>query len=205
VTRARPVSEIRYALETLYEDQDPRWVIHTLPALIAWLRKSSPRPRQPYVFAVDHVPAAAAPARPVRLALRWSIETLAKRDPNIQANVVQYETGATVHREHIAEIAAYGLALVAISVLLPGERVVDMPAYAAPDMLLDDTPGSLRGVEVAGRSSGGRAALRLIRTGGGAVGPGKAKQLLALPDVVEVHLSLWCASPRVSEMRRLKP
>jgi len=29
--------------------------------------------------------------------------------------------------------------------------------------------------------------------------------MLALPDVVEVHLSLWCASPRVAEMHRLKP
>ncbi len=76
----------------------------------------------------------------------------------------------------------------------------------APDILFDLTPGALRGVETAGRTSGGRAALATIRNGTGAPARGgKRAQLLARVDLAEVHLSLWCAAPRVSIMERLKP
>ncbi|WP_434048249.1 MULTISPECIES: hypothetical protein [Sorangium] len=68
----------------------------------------------------------------------------------------------------------------------------------APDFLLDATPGALRGVEVAGRSSGGFSALRAVRL---EKGPG----LLARRDIAEVHISLWCAVPRVSELYQVKP
>jgi hypothetical protein len=56
------------------------------------------------------------------------------------------------------------------------------------------------------------AALRAVRNGAppkagtpGTGSPGKAATLLARADLAEVHLSLWCASPRVSMMEQLKP
>jgi hypothetical protein len=61
-----------------------------------------------------------------------------------------------------------------------------------------------RGVEVAGRATGGNAELRATREGkGGALG--KAPQLREMPDVAEAWLSLWCRTPRVSEMYQVKP
>ena len=52
----------------------------------------------------------------------------------------------------------------------------------APDILLDQTPGALRGVEAAGRGTGGFAKLRELRLGT-RESPGKALQLIGLPDV----------------------
>jgi hypothetical protein len=109
----------------------------------------------------------------------------------------------------VTQLAAYGLAFVAISVLMPGRRVLLMQRGVAPDLLFDTTPGALRGVEVAGRATGGRAALATVRNGtpskrGTPDDHAKAPQLQARIDLAEVHLSLWCGSPRVSIMEQLK-
>jgi hypothetical protein len=93
---------------------------------------------------------------------------------------------------------------------MPGTRVKHMRKGSAPDILFDITPGALRGVETAGRSTGGRSKLIAIRDGvpatkRRAAEPGKAAQLRARSDVVEAHLSLWCASPRIAIMERVKP
>lgn len=85
-----------------------------------------------------------------------------------------------------------------------------MQMGVAPDILFDVTPAALRGVETAGRSTGGQSALKVVRNGSPATKtkpatPGKASKLAARPDLVEVHLSLWCASPRISIMEQLKP
>ena len=82
--------------------------------------------------------------------------------------------------------------------LMPGTRVSGMSKGRSPDFLFDTTPGGLRGVEVAGRSSGGLAAL-------GAVRKEKWPKLAAREDIAEVHLSLWCAEPQVSEFYQVKP
>lgn len=106
--------------------------------------------------------------------------------------------GRGPQREHVVELAAYGLAFVAISAWMPGRRVITFRKGSAPDMLFDVTPGVERGVEVAGRSDHGYAALRVVRDE-------KAPTLRALVNVAEVHLSLWCADPRVSLWEQVKP
>ena len=67
-----------------------------------------------------------------------------------------------------------------------------------PDMLLDATPGALRGVEIAGRSRGGFASLRAALAQ-------KQALLVRMADVAEAHVSLWCGSPRVSLLVQVKP
>lgn len=134
----------------------------------------------------------------MELELHWDVEALVAHDPTLRDRVRRMRTGRTAQREHVPELAAYGLALVAISVLLPGRRVVDMEQLRAPDILLDMTPGAYRGVEVVGRSSGGWGALRKARRE-------KVSLLLPKPHVVEAHLSLWCAWPRVAEFCMVKP
>lgn len=69
---------------------------------------------------------------------------------------------------------------------------------SAPDILLDVLPGALCGIEAAGRSTGGRRALLLIRDE-------KWSALQGRADLAEVHFSLWCASPRISMMDQVKP
>ena len=194
-----------YALETLYDDQDHDWVVDTIPAVLAWILGDTRRTRRPpFEFHVAYAPAAKKAAREAVLALRWDTAKLAARDPQLHAKVERYRTGRTVHREHLAETAAYGLAFVAISVFMPGRRVVWMARNTPPDILLDATPGALRGVEVAGRSTGRLAALRAAREGT-KTAPGKAAQLRGMTDVAEAHLSLWCRAPRVAEMYKVKP
>lgn len=109
-----------------------------------------------------------------------------------------------LHREHLTETAAYGLALAAVSALLPGRRVVAYSFYAAPDLLFDATPDALRGVEVAGRTTGGTSALALVRDGDDRT-PGKIAGLLAAPGIAEAYLALWCARPRQGELSKVKP
>ncbi|WP_437290223.1 hypothetical protein [Sorangium sp. So ce406] len=110
----------------------------------------------------------------------------------------------------MTELAAYGLTFVAISTLMPGRRVKTMRKGSAPDILFDVTPGALRGIEAAGRATGGRSALLMVRDGMASgskarTRSGKASELRARRDIAEVHLSLWCASPRVSMMEQVKP
>jgi hypothetical protein len=138
------------------------------------------------------------------LALTWDLAALAAHDPGVDAHARRLREGRSPHREHVTEVAAYGLALVAISVFLPGRRVVAWTRWSAPDILFDETPGALRGVEVAGRSQGGWSALRVVCDGSTTI-PGKRAALRESADVAEAYLSLWCARPRVSMMLQVKP
>lgn len=142
--------------------------------------------------------------------LSWSESALEEIIPDVLEHARRLRLGRSAQREHVTELAAYGLTFVAISVLMPRRRVVSMQMGVAPDILFDVTPGALRGVETAGRASGGRSALNVIRNGtasssGRPGSVGKAATLVARPDLVEVHLSLWCAAPRISIMEQLKP
>jgi hypothetical protein len=173
------------------------------PYLLAWLADVQGEQRE-YEFSVDVTrPAAGIPSEEV-LALTWDFQQLAKRDGTLRQRVRRMRSGRTPHREHVTEVAAYGLALVAISVFLPGRRVVAWARHVAPDLLLDATPTARRGVEVAGRARGGRAALRAISEGSGSV-PGKALLLREDPEIAEAWLSLWCGSPAVAAMMHVKP
>lgn len=199
--------QIAYSLEQLYADQDFDWVVDTVPGVLAWVpgrtrKQGSP----PYGFILRHQPHSTAPVEAIELRLGWDFEKLVRHDGALRERAQRMRAGRTAQREHVTELAAYGLALVAASVFLPGRRVIGMRKGLPPDLLLDVTPGALRGIEVAGRSRGGFEELEQIRHGSPRGGmPGKQAQLVARTDVVEAHLSLWCASPRVAVMARVKP
>lgn len=188
-----------YALESLYEHQDFDWVVDTIPHVLAWVHGGDElREPQPLVFKLNVARASDARPEEMEIAIRWSVDALEQRDGALHDKVTRLRTGRSVDRERLTETAAYGLALVAISLLMPGRRVTGMSRWDPPDFLFDATPGALRGVEVAGRTSGGPSALRAIRVA-------KREQVAARSDILEVHLSLWCADPRVSELYRVKP
>ena len=199
-----------YALEQLFVDQGSDLVIDTIASVLAWVPgKSKKRGTQPFTFQVEHrVPPAAA--KRVSIDLTWNIAKLQALVPGVQAHATRLATGVSAQREHVAELAAYGLAMVGISVLMPGIRILAFRRGLAPDLLFDVTPAALRGVEVAGRTKGGWNKLKEIRDGSAATKKktataGKASQLRARADVAEAHLSLFCASPRVALKERVKP
>jgi hypothetical protein len=198
------MTERSYALERLYEDQSPELVTDTIPAVLAWLAPSGASEPPAISFQVRSTPAAALVAEEVRLLFAWNMGALEAHDPGVRARVERMRTRKTADREHVTELAAYGLALVGISLWMPGRRALAFREYAPPDILLDATDGAVRGVEVAGRSSGGFGALRIVLEGRRAKG-GKRAELMNRPDIVEAHVSLWCARPRVSVMLQVKP
>jgi hypothetical protein len=199
-----------YALEQLYADQDRDWVIDAIPAVLAWVPGTSKaKSTQPFAFLVEHT-VAGGPMALVTIELRWNLASLKAQDATVEERAHRLRTGKTVQREHVTELAAYGLTFVAMSVLMPGTRVKHMRKGLPPDILFDVTPGAVRGLETAGRSTGGRAKLVEIRSGVSATGKrpaslGKAAQLNARSDVAEAHLSLWCAAPRIAIIEQVKP
>jgi hypothetical protein len=198
-----------YALERLFVDQDHDWVMETIAPVLAWVPgRSRSRSKPPFRFVVEC--AKAGVTRDVSIDLTWDLSALEAHLPGLSDHARRLREGRTAQREHVTELAAYGLTFVAISALMPGRRVKTMRKGCAPDILFDITPGALRGVETAGRTVGGRAALLTVRDGVPARGkkpgaPGKAAQLRARSDIAEVHLSLWCASPRISILEQVKP
>jgi len=197
------VSTYTYALEELYSDQDYDWVVDTIPAVLAWVPgKSQRKNTQPFRFPLRHLVRNQTVSH--ELDLSWSTEKLLARDAEVLRRADRLRTGKTVHREHMTEVAAYGLTLVAISVLMPGRRVTGMNLGVAPDFLFDATPGRITGVETAGRSTGGWGALGRLADGT-RTEPGKRAQLLARNDIAEVHLSLWCGSARSMLMEQVRP
>lgn len=186
-----------YALEHLYADQDYDWVVDTIPAVLAWVPGASRRLRTPpFRFPVER--SLGGPATMGVLELSWDVAALLVHDSQELDKAQRYATKRTVLAEKVTELAALGLSLVAISAWMPGRRVVGCNVGVAPDLLLDVTPGALRGVESAGRASGGRN--RLIE-----VANEKRPALLANPDLVEVTLSLWSKSARFTLVERVKP
>ena len=208
MSRSKPPRVISYALEQLVLDQDRDWVIDTLGPVLAWVPGATSKERkQPFRFEVDHTHGGVAET--VELNLSWDIARLETIHPGVNDLASRLRAGRSAQREHVPELAAYGLTFVAISTLMPGRRVVMMQMGVAPDILFDVTPAALRGVETAGRSSGGRPALDKVRNGKpagkGKAEPGKGQKLKGRSDLAEVHLSLWCRSPRISIMEQLKP
>jgi hypothetical protein len=192
---------ISYPLERLFVDQPRDWVIDTIAAVMAWVpggKKAAP----PFQFALEHKRHHAT--TPWTIELSWDEAKLERLVPGVKEHAKRLRAARSAQREHVTELAAYGLTFVAISVLFPGRRVLHMQLSVAPDILLDVTPGALRGVETAGRSSGGKGALKAVRDGSPG-NPGMAAALIGRADLAEVHLSLWCKSPRISIMEQLKP
>lgn len=181
----------RYALEKLYSDQDPDWVIDAMPAVVAWFGADSGTPG--VTFEVEHAPSPSSKSVHVTLEVGWNMTALEARSPGVASLARRMRVGRTVQREHVVELAGYGLALVAISKLMPGRRVTHMERYRAPDLLFDATPGALRGVEVAARTSGGWGAIHSMSAE-------KRDALRSRDDIAELHLSLWCKAPRVGAL-----
>jgi hypothetical protein len=186
----------RYALERLYEDQEPDLVADTIPAVLAWVGAARE--------SVVSIKVRTRPAHDETLLLGWDDRALERRCRGTLARAGRMRSHRTAEREHVAELAAYGLSLVGLSIWMPGRRALTFREGLPPDILLDDTDGALRGVEVAGRSTGGLGALRIVLEGTKGK-PGKRAQLLDRMDIVEAHVSLWCAEPRVSLMQQVKP
>lgn len=192
-------TKVQYKLERLFTDQDPDLVIDCIAPLLAWVpdHKASK---------LDLVIARCTGERAgvIDPTLAWDLPTLAGRIPGLTAHTQRLRKKTSAQREHVTELASYGLAFVAISALMPGRRVLRFHKGYAPDLLFDVTPTALKGVEVAGRSTGGHAALRIVRDGSSR-GKGKALQLREAPHVDEAHLSLWCATPSVGLFEQVKP
>lgn len=193
-----------YKIEQLYRDQRRDFVVDAVPAMLAWLSSARSGRQRRHGFDIEVKLRAADDPAKESLLLTWDMGALSDHDAALAERVRRMRSGRTPHREHVTEIAAYGLALVAISVFLPGRRVVSWARHVAPDLLFDATPTARRGVEVAGRATGGRSALHAVRDGRGNT-KGKAAVLREDPEVAEAWLSLWCASPAVSLMVHVKP
>ena len=191
------MTTVHYPLERLFEDQHPDLVTDTIPSLLTWLSgKQSAAP--PVSFRVR----VGREQEEHHLHVDWAHAALEARCVELRDRLRRLRVGP--QREHFVELAAYGLALVAISVWMPGRRAAKFNEGAAPDILLGPTDGAVRGVEVAGRSSGGFGALRTVIEGT-AREPGKRANLMRSDDVAEAHLSLWCLKPKVSVLLQVKP
>ncbi len=189
-----------YRLERLYEDQDPDFVIEAIAPLVLWL---DPQDREnSHRFGLRQN----SPGGPIEheLTLSWDMQLLLHRDPRLAEDLRRLRAGKTLHVERHTEDAALGLAMVAISCMLEGRRVVSVRRFNPPDLLIDTTLGALRGVEVAGRSTKGYPAFDQAIEGAGAK-PGKRAQLRARAEVAEAYLSLWCCAPKVSIWEKVKP
>lgn len=168
--------------------------------MLAWFRRGNASERR---IAIDRTVAGAPPER-IDLTLRWELPVLSGIVPGLEAHAERLRKQTSPQREHVTELASYALAFVGVSALMPGRRVVRFHKGYAPDLLFDVTPSALKGVEVAGRSTGGSSALRVVRDGANG-DTGKATQLRAATHIAEAHLSLWCESPSVGVLEQVKP
>lgn len=194
-----------YALEQLYADQDPDLVHDAVAALISWLDPDDKSDKHAFTLRM-HQPAGDVDNQ---LIVSWDIQKLTACDPGLPDDLRRFRKGKTLHLEDQTKCAAYGLAFVAISCILQ-RRVVAVSLWRPPDLLLDETPGSLCGVEVAGRGSNGYAAFKQALDGNAKTKktlakPGKRAQLRARTDVIEAYISLWCRKPMVSIWEQVKP
>jgi hypothetical protein len=191
-----------YALEQLYEDQDPNLAVEVIAQLVSWLDPDDSRRSHRFELREttrggDHVNH--------DLVVTWDMGKLTEHDLRLEADLQRLRSGKTLTREDQTKYAAYGLAMVATSCLLH-RRIVKVAYYRPPDLLLDTTPAALRGVEVAGRSSKGYGAFTQVLNGSSASGkPGKRTQLNQHEDVVEAYISLWCRDPLVAIWEKVKP
>ena len=180
-------------------------VLDTIPAVLAWVPGKTQRTStSPFLFTVEKIVPTDGDPMTVPIELSWDQAALAVRDPLIPERARRMRSGETAQREHVTELAAYGLAFVALSVFVPGRRVITFRKGLPPDLLFDVTPCKLRGIEVAGRTRGVKSAFKDIRDGSKNK-LGKRAQLIARIDVAEAYLSLWCSSPRVGTFWQVKP
>jgi hypothetical protein len=143
------MAEQLYALERLYEDQEPDLVTDTIPAVLAWLGATGEGPALSFSVRIG-----AKPAKEETLRLGYNGRVLEGRCSGTLDRARRMRSRRTADREHVTELAAYGLALVGISVWMPGRRAITFREGLPPDILLDDTDALCE----ASRSPAGRAA-----------------------------------------------
>lgn len=195
---------LKYALERLYTDQDPELVSETIAPVLAWIPgRTKKRWDQPYTFRIQHESTPSSTPTLVELELTWDVSKLESQISGVNDLAQRLRRGRSALHEDVAKLAAYGLSFVAVSAIYPKLRILAFNFYAAPDLIYDLSPTALKGIEVAGRSTGGESVLSRVRHGSGAE-PGKQHQLLVRADIAEAHLALWCSSPRVALMARVK-
>lgn len=195
-----------YALEDLYNDHAPDVVEDLVAPVLAWISSTNTLVT-PVRFDVQWSQTTGGSAQSDTLDIEWDLAALEARDPQVGARADRLrnrrtvgpgqKVGATYHAERLTEDAACGLALVATAIFLQ-ERIVACRMGLSPDLLFDDTPGYFRGVEVEGRAMGGLAILTSRQAA-------KAPNVTGRSEVAEAHLSLWCASPEVTILCRVKP
>lgn len=118
-TTAATSTTLSYALERLFVDQERDWVVDTIAAVLAWVPgKSKSRSEQPFRFVVEHV--AAGATRTVTLELTWDLPALERLVPGVSEHARRLRERRSAQREHMTQLAAYGLTFVAISALCPG-------------------------------------------------------------------------------------
>lgn len=177
MARAAP---IRYDLADIFRDQ-PMWFgRETIPPMLAWLGEPTP----PLRFLLRQGRAETP------LELHWRTTALRDAIPGLDDEVARLVSRRSVRLEQIPQYGAYALAGVLASAILE-RKVVSLGQWVAPDLLFDETPGALCGVEVAGRSTGGLRELNKL-------GAQKSVSMASRDDVAEAWISLWCATPRVS-------
>lgn len=194
-----------YALEQLYIDQDGDLIHEPIAALISWLDPANQSYSHAFTLRVQHRSA----YHDDQVTVSWDIQKLTATDAGLAHAVRRFRKGSTALMEAQTELAAYGLAFVAVSCLLH-KRIVRFTRWCPPDLLFDVTPSHLRGVEVAGRATRGYTAFKQTLDGppGTPKTPakvGKRAQLLAQADVAEAYVSLWCRQPMVSIWEQVKP
>ncbi len=171
---------VRYDLSDLFRDQPPWFGRETVPPMLAWLGDPAP----PLRFLLRE----GASERP--LELHWRAATLQKEIPDLDDQIARLSARRSVRLEQVPQYGAYAFAGVVASAILL-RKVVATGQWIAPDLLFDETPGALRCIEVAGRSSGGLRELEKLAEQ-------KSARLASRDDVTEAWISLWCATPRVS-------
>lgn len=188
------MADYTYALEQLFCDQEPRIVRHYVAPLLSWhYRRKLVQPVNFHIMEYGQIQ-----NNVHSLSLTWDMERLRKSNGHLDDDLEGYIKRDGPDCERHAEKAAMCLGFIYASVILQ-KRIQKINIQAAPDLLYDVNPISLRGIEVAGRGSGGLSKLMRVRNS-----PEKYRGLHDNTTVVEAYLSLWCCRPAVSHWEKVK-
>ena len=199
---------MRYDLERCFDDQDATFVVPLLSFTLSFLGgPESVSESGVRRFEVDVIQSPGDKVAAEHLDIGWSLAACRRRCPNLDDELAALRTGRTPLVEKRTEMAAYGIATCAICVYLPGRRIVRYNQGRPPDIVLSESGDC--GVEVAGRATGGRAALRRVAEPNPSSPRrseqmGKREWLRTRPGLREGYLSLWVFDDAVGMNERVK-